>query len=209
MHQAGVPGSEGGVSSITGSGWGPGQGGRREGSRVRVPQRRSPCRAVKDGQLCLAAGCEEALPRGAGRGGQCGWGRRRDEGRLPPPSLPPRGGLAGVVTLTCHSFFSSAGLWGAATGQRACPRGREVGGSEPAHAAWVLGGLSCGTVSSDHRGVPGGGRGPGLAGPRLPHGLPACLPSVRWFPHPFILPTFEAFVPASRGVQRGARGPAR
>lgn len=52
---------------------------------MRVPQRRSPCRAVKGGQLCLAAGCEEALPRGAGRGGQYGWGRQRDEGRLPPP----------------------------------------------------------------------------------------------------------------------------
>lgn len=124
----------------------------------------------------LAAGCEEALPHGAGRGGQCGWGRQRDEGRLPPPSLPPRGGLAGVVTLTCHSFFSSAGLRGAATGQRACPRGREVGGSEPAHPAWVLGGLSCWTVSSDHRGVPGGGRGPA---PPAPAGS-SCLPAMRW-----------------------------
>lgn len=126
-----------------------------------------------------------ALPGSGLRGGtapRCGARRAvrlgATEGRGPaaPPSLPLRGGLAGVVTLTCHSFFSSAGLRGAATGQRACPRGREVGGSGPAHAAWVLGGLSCWTVSSDHRGVPGGGRGPA---PPAPAGS-SCLPAMRW-----------------------------
>lgn len=117
------------------------------------------------------------------------------EGRGPaaPPSLPPRGGLAGVVTLTCHSFFSSAGLRGAATGQRACPRGREVGGSEPAHPAWVLGGLSCWTVSSDHRGVPGGGRGPV---PPAPAGS-SCLPAMRWsLTHSPCRPSRHSYRPA-------------
>lgn len=178
-----------GLGSRTGRSSG-GQSGACAPAAVTVPGREG--RAAR-----LAAGCEEALPRGAGRGGQCGWGRQRDEGRLPPPSLPPRGGLAGVVTLTCHSFFSSAGLRGAATGQRACPRGREVGGSEPAHAAWVLGGLSCGTVSSDHRGVPGGGRGP----PPRRVFLPACLPCVG--PSP-IHPADPRGI--RTGQQRGAEG---
>lgn len=205
LDQAAVPGSEGGASGITGLG----------GVQQRVLSGRAvrcvapsgiPRRAVEGGQL----GGGTAHDAGA-EGSEAGdilvlcalEGRRREEERLPPHychlERAWRGSLLSHRLVTCSLAQASS----AVTGQRVCPRRREVGAqtSERLRGCWEL--CPAGTVPSDHRGLSGSGRGPGVMGPRLPCGLSSCLPACRSF-----VPSFTH--PADlRGVCIGRCGGAR